>query len=143
MAKEKVITVMCAARLPEMLVARIDSAAASCRVSRAQFIAEACRMRLDGEGSSVVEPGPSKADVAGSIPAPRSKPDMRTLREICAGNRFADLHGNMEGVEPRIANEIPICGKQWWEDGNHYECLMDKGHKEPKHGLGGVVMVVE
>jgi hypothetical protein len=35
--------------------------------------------------------------------------------------------------------EIPICGKKWWEDGEQYECLMDKGHKEQKHGLRGMV----
>jgi hypothetical protein len=35
--------------------------------------------------------------------------------------------------------EIPICGKDWWEDGEHYECLMDKHHKNPKHGQAGMV----
>ena len=39
--------------------------------------------------------------------------------------------------------EIPICGIQWWEDGEHYECLMDKGHKSPKHGQHGAVSKID
>lgn len=35
--------------------------------------------------------------------------------------------------------EIAICGKTWWEDGEHWECLMDAGHKESKHGMRGMV----
>jgi len=40
-------------------------------------------------------------------------------------------------------DEIPICGKRWWEDGTQYECLMDKGHREQKHGLRGMVQRME
>jgi hypothetical protein len=39
--------------------------------------------------------------------------------------------------------EIPICGKTWWEEGEQYECLMDKGHKESKHGIRGMVRRLE
>jgi hypothetical protein len=45
----------------------------------------------------------------------------------------------------RTANlaEVPICGKTWWEDGEQYECLMDKGHKALKCGQRGMVRKVE
>ena len=79
MAREKVITVMCAARLPEILVKRIDAAAESGGVSRAQFITEACRMRLDMAGDNSTRVG------LGSQPEPAPKPNMAALREICAG----------------------------------------------------------
>ena len=102
MAKDKVITVMCAARLPEMLVKRVDAAAASGGVSRAQFIAEACRMRLDGAAGSrpiarhMSEP-PQDLNESGQVSG-SGKPDMASLRAICAG----DLIGKpltMEDVE--------------------------------------------
>jgi len=52
----------------------------------------------------------------------------------CGGDKF---HGDMQCVicDP---SEIPICGKTWWEDGEHYECLMDTG-LHAKHGLRGMV----
>jgi len=59
---------------------------------------------------------------------------MQSLRDICAGVGYeppADL--SFGGLE------IPICGKTWWEDGEKYECLMDKGHKNLKHGQAGMV----
>jgi hypothetical protein len=60
------------------------------------------------------------------------RPDMRALRDICAGiEPPADL--SFGGLE------IPICGKTWWEDGQQYECLMDAGHREQKHGMRGMV----
>lgn len=177
MAREKVITVMCAARLPETLIKRIDSAAASGGVSRAQFIAEACRMRLDGDvadrapvrgsQSTAAVLSPELA-VAGSSPAVSTKPGMASsrdglecvqcgeldgkhktdcpaLREICAGKigsktmAFSDIPIIVAGE----GNIRPICGKTWWEDGEHYECMMDKGHREQKHGLRGMVRVLE
>ena len=84
MAREKVITVMCAARLPEILVKRIDAAAESGGVSRAQFITEACRMRLDMAGDNSTRVG------LGSQPEPAPKPNMAALREICAGKIQGD-----------------------------------------------------
>ena len=150
MAKDKVITVMCAARLPEMLVKRIDSAAASGGVSRAQFIAEACRMRLDG-------PIIGKVVSVGTVQPPDSLPPlpyyqgesteypglersgvpMQALRDICAGKTNGQLLAAVIHATPEV--EIPICGKTWWEDGEQYECLMDKGHKEQKHGMRDMV----
>lgn len=38
-----------------------------------------------------------------------------------------------------ISGEIPICGKTWWEEGENYECLMDKWHKNIKCGQRGMV----
>lgn len=38
-----------------------------------------------------------------------------------------------------VPGEIPICGKTWWEEGENYECLMDKWHKNIKCGQRGMV----
>ena len=45
-------------------------------------------------------------------------------------------------IEPSAEHEVPICLFDWWEDGEHYQCLMDKGHKSPKHGQHGAVRKV-
>jgi hypothetical protein len=75
MSKDKVITVMCAARLPEMLVLRIDKAAESGGVSRAQFIAEACRMYLDKGSAAQPDRAPAVGlKVDGSISSLSSNP---------------------------------------------------------------------
>jgi hypothetical protein len=63
---------------------------------------------------------------------------MQALRDICAGKvQVLEKSAGAAG-----ATEVPICGKTWWEEGEHYECLMDKGHREAllgKHGLRGMV----
>jgi hypothetical protein len=79
------------------------------------------------------------------------KPNMQTLRDICAGKLPTEQEISAE--ERRRASyplalaeaiaEIPICGFKWWEDGEQYECLMDRGHKIPKHGQRGMVQRVE
>jgi hypothetical protein len=69
-------------------------------------------------------------------------PDMQALRDICAGKGLAPMYEQQsDDYLLRTANlaEVPICGKTWWEDGEHYECLMDRGHRNPKHGIGGMV----
>lgn len=88
--------------------------------------------------------------------SPYSKPDMDALRSICAGNtnllpvnevELAKWHAERFGAAEEIdrmasmpyREEVPICGKDWWEDGEHWECLMDAGHKESKHGMRGMV----
>jgi rubredoxin len=73
------------------------------------------------------------------MPAGKDRPkDMEALRQICAGNILGVKY------EPVLGPiEIPICGKRWWEDGTQYECLMDKGHREQKHGLRGMVQRLE
>jgi uncharacterized protein with PIN domain len=69
---------------------------------------------------------------------------MAALREICAGDLTATLNDPWCGdVPPPTATEIPVCGKTWWEDGEHYECLMEKGHREQKHGLRGMSRTLE
>lgn len=35
--------------------------------------------------------------------------------------------------------ESTPCGKTGWEEGEHYECLMTKGHKAIKCGQHGMV----
>jgi hypothetical protein len=65
---------------------------------------------------------------------------MQGLRDICAGRIVTEIDLGMEQVRGKIAQvEIPICHKDWWEDGEHFECLMDAGHREIKHGLHGMV----
>lgn len=94
-------------------------------------------MRLDGNsaGSSVAEQRPHKTQDVGSNPAPPTKPDIQALRDICAGKIAVTEH------EPQA--EIPMCMKTWWEDGELYECLMDKGHKELKHGQRTMVRKID
>lgn len=50
-----------------------------------------------------------------------------------------------QGSEPiqHVVAEVPMCRFSWWEDGEQYECLMDKGHKSVKHGQAGMVQRVE
>lgn len=148
---------ICPIRIPDVLQNRIDKAAG--KRGRSKWILEACRMRLDGSmdrGSSDglerrnVDMGDcvARPEVGGSNPSPVStKPDMEALLAICAGERLMPpvQTGNL-GVVPHSAfpgrEEVPICGKTWWEDGEHYECLMDKGHRESKHGMRGMVRVL-
>jgi hypothetical protein len=151
---------ICTIRIPDVLQARIDNAAGG--DGRSKWILDACRMRLDGGRSSAVEDvlgthqrkaGETTA-VEGSNPSPTIKPDMQALREICAGKipcKHGDPHCpcpdgdpcHYEATETTPAMEIPICGKTWWEDGTQYECLMDKGHRDHKHGLRGMVRRLE
>jgi hypothetical protein len=73
-----------------------------------------------------------------------TKPDMLALREICDGKGLGSIpYWTPETLPPEAYTEIPICGKRWWEDGTQYECLMDKGHREQKHGLRGMVQRME
>jgi hypothetical protein len=122
-------------RVPEVLLARINAAAGE---QRTAWILEACRMRLDRIDCPGSNPG-SEGISLGQL-----KPNIRTLHDIFAGKKPLPPAqvGNL-GVVPLSAFpsrvEIPICGKTWWEDGEQYECLMDKGHKEQKHGMRGMV----
>lgn len=140
-------------RYSNVLLARIDAAAGEGK--RSEWILEACRMRLDTVGDS------SAADVktvnagvaslpstphAGSNPDHSAKSTMQDLRDICAGKIVKSSYEGLDGAHGEEKSkhtptqiEIPICGKDWWEDGEHYECLMDHGHREQKHGMRGMV----
>ena len=89
-----------------------------------------CKSRQWNKGA-VANPDRALAKEAEAAPAVAVTMDY--LRAICAGNLNAPFDSNTPIVE------IPICGKTWWEEGEHYECLMDKGHRNPKHGIGGMV----
>lgn len=67
------------------------------------------------------------------------KPDMQALRNICAGKSQVGKLGDIPRDAFPSREEILICGFKWWEDGANFECLMDKGHKIPKHGQRGMV----
>lgn len=134
---------ICTIRIPDVLQARIDSEAGES--GRSKWILEACRMRLDAVGdNSAVEVKTVNAGMAslpstphaGANPDHSSKLTMQALRDICAGKL------SKSDVDPMIPDEVPICGKTWWEDGEEYECLMDAGHREQKHGLRGMVRVI-
>lgn len=124
-------------RMPVALLSRIDAHARKNGMTQAQVVIQACRQYLD----------PDVPYMAPSTPA--GKPDMAALRAICSGEMPATM--GVEAISDRdtrerivanlhrVAAEIPICGKTWWEDGEHYECLMDAGHKEAKHGFRGMV----
>lgn len=93
-----------------------------------RLIAGAINPTIRGEGSN-----PS------GVPP---KPDMQGLRDICAG-QVTQVSASSAAAHPykgidRGSIDIGICGKTWWEDGEQYECLMDKGHKELKHGMRGM-----
>jgi len=147
---------ICTIRIPDVLQARIDSAAGD--ESRSKWILEACRMRLDVESSKRPEPEPvtgrkAQKDTsygagdasAASVTAKgdsQPRPTMDSLRAICAGK----IEAKPPSGTPSDPTEVPICGKTWWEDGEQYECLMDAGHREGlsgKHGLRGMVQRLE
>jgi hypothetical protein len=134
---------ICTIRIPDVLQARIDSAAGD--ESRSKWILEACRMRLDCGDSSRVEQRPSSPQVEGSIPSPRSIDPSFTVGTAPRQDLLAKLRASVAAIEskphaPEPEIEIPLCHKTWWEDGEQYECLMDKGHKNPKHGQFGKVI---
>jgi hypothetical protein len=72
--------------------------------------------------------------------------DMQALRDICAGKSPIPSGESASSIQQAYFDkvyEIPICGFKWWEDGEQYECLMDKGHKITKHGQRGMVRRVD
>lgn len=153
MARDKVITVMCAARLPEVLVARIDKAAESGGVSRAQFIAEACRRRLDGPAPptrAVTSPKPE--DYPGKFQTPigdePKHASVETLRNVIKTieQGHAACDPEYRGVPPierpieELRAEYPIvpdvCGFRAFNDidGETYTCGLPKHSAKAKHG---------
>ena len=95
--------------------------------------------RMELPAGAVAQPDRALAkepEAVGSIPTAPIKPNMQDLRDICAGKTIQQVFTDIQNREPA---EIPICGKTWWEDGEQYECLMDKGHRELKHGMRGMV----
>lgn len=84
--------------------------------------------------------------MVGLITTAPIKPDMQALRDICAGKLPSDMPSGATGYNEEPIIEVEFCGKTWWEDGEQYECLMDKGHPEAKvgkHGLRGLVSTVK
>lgn len=129
-------------RLSRDLRLHMEAAAAKRGVSLASEIVAACWLWLEESATdmAVILDGIGSAPVASENLAAAPKPDMQALRDICAGNLpkgsigFA-VHDSLN--HPPIM-EVAICGKTWWEDGEHYECLMDAGI-HAKHGLRGMV----
>lgn len=83
-------------------------------------------------------------DKFGDLPELEREPvNVQALRDICKGvvpsTVWSSHDQSLIGKPSTAIAEIPICGKTWWEDGNHYECLMDSAHRELKHGMRGMV----
>ena len=119
---------ICTIRIPEIVQARIDSAAGGGK--RSEWILEACRMRLDGDTSVAEEAG--GFSVVGSIPAPLStKPDMQVPRDICAGT-VAIESKPFEPEEPAIR----VCGFRAYNevDGDTYTCGLPQHNPKRPHG---------
>lgn len=84
------------------------------------------------------------ATADGTIVETRPVPNMQALRETCAGRIVREIDLGMKQVPGEVAQvEIPTCGKRWWEEGTHYECIMEAGHRDRKHGLRGMVQRLE
>lgn len=148
-------------RVPEILLSRIDKDAGD--GERSKWILDACRMRLDGLAHGPNDPhvggaaqsassftqgntkslGLTEEFENGEQPPLTNEEKMQALRYICAGAdkrvAAAGVHGLADLLRDKPNFEIPICGKDWWEDGDHFECLMDAGHREQKHGMRGMV----
>jgi hypothetical protein len=134
------ITVMCATRLPEMLVKRIDAKAKSLGRSRAHITELALREYLDGGSASAVNR--DSLEVAPQEPPPILSVKAALLATIPGLKTCATIDKplTMAVVESHNPSpEIPMCLKTWWEDGCRYECLMDKDHREIKHGQRGLL----
>lgn len=96
---------------------------------------------------SVKERALGNREVAGSIPAPAIKIDIAALRAICARPTLGEkaLPDVCTGQSPReqrlqamakeIADdEVQLCRKERWEDGQKAMCGKDKGH-QLEHGM--------
>lgn len=147
---------MLSIRMPAVLKARVRAEADKQGVKLAEFVAEACRMRLDGDVAQSVEPKGGQTAYAGSSsavfttacywcgPIDPSKSHMcspipQSLRDICAEKVAGDMPKGYKlsvGDDPII--EVEFCGQTWWDGGEQYECLMAAGHREA-HGLRGMV----
>lgn len=119
-------------RYPDDLKRQLEFAAKSGGVSLPSLIVRACWQYLE-RSSFVVEQLPRDYPTVDS----NLVPDITTLRAICAGRQLGPP------TESEVYSEIPICSKRWWEDGVHYECLMDSGHRELKHGMRGMVRALD
>jgi hypothetical protein len=91
--------------------------------------------RVDDRARSVQELGSAPGTNPHSMAAKPMAVSMNDLRSICAGN----IPQRERDTGPVDEHETAICAIDWWEDGEHYQCLMDKGHKSTKHGQHGAV----
>ena len=140
-------------RIPKDLRRLLEAEAARTECTLAATVVNMCWMGLEVRGGGLVNCPPAKERLKGATLVPathgqvggdeRLPPDMQVLREICAGKLPGDMPKGATGYKLSLGDEpiveVEFCGKTWWEDGEQYECLMDKGHKELKHGMRGMV----
>lgn len=89
-----------------------------------------------GDGGSHGSDNPTQDRAVGGVPGA----DMRRLREIASGIDIEPTFSEVpsaHGWPPEP--ERQQCDIKWWEEGEQYQCLMDKCHKNPKHGQFGMV----
>ena len=117
-------------RIPDVLYGRIKAASDG---SMAEWILEACRMRLDGDTSVAEEAGGTS--VGGSIPPPQSiKPDMQALRDICAGKIGEAVYSDSPPL-------IPFCTYTEYDGttGQNMKCGLYQHGSKQRHGNWQVV----
>lgn len=134
--------VLVAIRMPDNLKRMIDEASEQRDVTLTSFIVNACWGELDNGGvAQQAEPRVSVPNDVGSNPTPSSKTSL--LSSIPGLKTGASLKEEplvpLHTASPVTADEVPMCLFAWWEDGEQYECLMDKGHRSTKHGQRGMV----
>lgn len=118
-------------RMPIVVLSRLEAYSRKNGMTQAQAVIQACREFLDPAKPYMIERR-SVADQVHDLSAPVILEHLDDAADVrrklqCAINSLSPSH------------EIPICGKAWWEDGEQYECLMDAGHREAKHGMRGMV----
>lgn len=112
---------MIAMRLPDDLAAKLELRCSMRKKTQSAVLLEAIERGWEEavlQPVRQVEPRRNPLDIPG----------------VFLGSQLGNLPA-IEDDEPEPAREV--CSHPWWEDGARYECLMDKGHKSPKHGLHG------
>jgi hypothetical protein len=159
-------------RVPDVLVGRLRSRANEDGVSVAQVVIAACRQYVAAasneadviailqrnEGSkplcvghyedwAIVQAARASerktiVQDAVSTPAPTTKTPIAMVTADGVCSTLWNYTDQVKGI-PVIHDASPICGKMWWEDGERYECLMERGHLDRAHGVRGMVRRVE
>ena len=124
-------------RISAILKSRIKSEAEKRGEKLAQFVAEACRMRLDGAGIEHISssPPPPHYQVASTdYPGLEcSKPDMQMLRDVCAGKRFT-----MPATQDAPGKPCPYIEYDS-DSGESYRCVLSEHPAKIKHVRGAIV----
>jgi hypothetical protein len=128
-------------RIPDVLRARIDAAAGEGK--RSEWILEACRMRLDGEGPHRLARDGNQSGARFDSAAVPPKPDKQALRAICASKLKSEIDrtGNNLGAgylpdEPIFNPSIKMCTYREWDGdtGRTMACGLPEHSSKQRHG---------